>query len=669
MQRKAFTLVELMVSILVLLAIIAATARIFGATSKVASLGEANADMETMATAVERTIRRDVARMNSQGFLAIQCVAVRNDVNRSLYSLTTAPLLDPSRAATDFVRCDQVTFLSRGQEPTKNFEGSASGDGTGSAPSGYAVETYKGPNLIVNTEGGAWEQLIRLGHGLQFPQLVSDPKNPSKRPDPEFFKYSGKQGPTVPWAWQPPGAPALSVRYFDNTATPSPSIAYAMQPEARRWTLSRQATLLADDGGSAAQDGPLFYRGSRFTNMPINSAPNLAQKTSALAPDYTAITTGQWIDDKDLYPDRYITSGRVDVAATTRAAFKSFLETGKDLGALNGPTLPWIKEAVPGGAPAGTVRDRLLNSMFGSYVLAPTTAAVFSMEGMWGWPRAERAAPSMNRADLMTTAGTLAGNCSWFQVDWTWAEGTGRQLTADGTPQSADALPDAANANRVLNVPMPGMMLAGWPAGAWSLLGANGTTSNYSVAKIDLSTSATPNVPWFGLPDALFPQAQRSGVTTLAGGLVASVAKPLARSVNASNAVSYATPIQILDPKKSATLDAGAAAATDMVTVAIAAPPLDAARIEGTRGLLRPMGDAVPVYVYQATFGFNGDRPFTTVERKTADSSVRPRQLSPDYTPWPSALRFTFTLHDPKLTMETGRTFQVIVDLPAPVSP
>ena len=184
MQRKAFTLVELMVSILVLLAIIAATARIFGATSKVASLGEANADMETMATAVERTIRRDVARMNSQGFLAIQCVAVRNDVNRSLYSLQTAPLLDPSRAASDFVRCDQITFLSRGQEPTKNFEGSASGDGTGSARFGYAVETYKGANLIVNTEGGSWEQLIRLGHGLQFPQLVSDPKNPSKRPDP-----------------------------------------------------------------------------------------------------------------------------------------------------------------------------------------------------------------------------------------------------------------------------------------------------------------------------------------------------------------------------------------------------------------------------------------------------------------------------------------------------
>jgi hypothetical protein len=304
--------------------------------------------------------------------------------------------------------------------------------------------------------------------------------------------------------------------------------------------------------------------------------------------------------------------------------------------------------------------------MFGSYILAPTTTAVFSMEGMWGWPRSERSAPSMNRADLMTTAGTLAGNCSWFQVDWTWSEGTGRQLTADGTPQSADALPDSTNASRVLNVPMPGMMLTNWPAGTWSLLGS---ATTYPVAKIDLSSSATPHVPWFGVPDALFPQAQRSGVTTLAGGLLGSVAKPLPKSTNISNSVSYATPIQILDPKKSETLAAGAATAADMVTVAVAAPPLDAARIEGTRGLLRPMGDAVPVYVYQATFGFNGDRPFTTVERKTTDSTVRPRQLNPDYTPWPTALRFTYTLHDPKLTMETGRTYQVIVDLPPPVSP
>jgi type II secretory pathway pseudopilin PulG len=656
MQRKAFTLVELMVSILVLLAIIAATARIFGATSKVASLGEANADMETMATAVERTIRRDVARMNSQGFLTIQCVAVRNDVNRSLYSLQTAPLLDPSRASTDFLRCDQVTFLSRGQEPTKNFEGSASGDGTGSAPSGYSVETYKGANLVVNTEGGSWEQLIRLGHGLQFPQLVSDPKNPTKRPDAEFFKYNGKQGPTVPWAWQPPGAPVLSIRYFDNTAAPTPATAYAMQPEARRWTLSRQATLLADDGGSAAQDGPLFYRGSRFTNMPINSAPNLAQKTASLAPDYTAITTGQWIDDKDLFPDRFIGSGRVDVAATTRAGFKSMLETGKDLGLLNGPTLPWIKEAVPGGAPVGAVRDRLLNSMFGSYISPPTTTAVFSMEGMWGWPRAERSAPSMNRADLMTTAGTLAGNCSWFQVDWTWSEGTGRQLTSDGTPQSADALPDSVNANRVSNVPLPGLMITNWPK--WG-----------SYESVKLSSNVKRGVPWFGLPDSLFPFSQRSGVTMLGGGLASSAARPLASARNTDQANSYATPIQILNPETSKGIASLAASATDLVTVAVAAPPIDAARIEGTRGLLRPMGDTVPVYVYQAAFGFNGDRAYTTIGRNSADSTLPSRVMRSDYTPWPTALRFTYTLHDPKLTMETGRTYQVIVELPRPNSP
>jgi len=274
----------------------------------------------------------------------------------------------------------------------------------------------------------------------------------------------------------------------------------------------------------------------------------------------------------------------------------------------------------------------------------------------------------MNRADLMTTAGTLVGNCSWFQVDWTWAEGTARQSTADGTPQSADALPDATLSNRLLNVPMPGVLLSKWPAVSWSQLGATSTTP-YPVAGIDLSPTATPQVPWFGLPDSLFPPSQRSGVTSLAGGLPGSAAKPLATVTNASGARSYATPIQILDPKRSAGIAAVAAVPADLVTVAVAAPPIDAARIEGTRGLLRPLGDAVPMYVYQATFGFNGDRPYTTVERQTADATVRPRQLNPDYTPWPTALRFTYTLHDPKLAMETGRTYQVIVELPRPVSP
>ena len=110
-MRRAFTLVELLVSITVLLVILGATARIFATASKVSGLGEANADLQTTATAIERLIRSDLERLNRSGFMAIQCVAVRNDVNRQIYGAAndnSIPLLDPSMGSTEFLRCDQL---------------------------------------------------------------------------------------------------------------------------------------------------------------------------------------------------------------------------------------------------------------------------------------------------------------------------------------------------------------------------------------------------------------------------------------------------------------------------------------------------------------------------------------------------------------------------------
>lgn len=657
MQRRAFTLVELLVSILVLLAIIAATARIFGATSKVAGLGEANADLQSLATAIERTIRRDVSRMSTQGFLVIQCVAVRNDTNQKIWSQPTAPLLDPTRPPTEFLRCDQLVFMAKGQEPTKNFEGSSGGNTTGY---GYSVETYKGGNLVLNTEGGAWEQLVRLGHGLQFPQLVSNARvNPPQRPDADLFSYPSGQGPVVPWTWQPPGAPKMSIAFFDSDATPSPALAFGSQPEARRWTLSRQAVLLADDGGSATQDGPLYYRGSRFSGMPPNSAPGIAQKGTAIRADYNPIRNGEWLNETDIFPDRRLMTARVDVAATSFADFRQFLERQRDLDSSAGGLLPWNKGVDPNTAnpaPNGSVRHRLSSSLFGGPLPVPAA----DLEGMWGWPRAERTAPSMDRSDIMTTAGTLAGNCSSFQVDWTWAEGVGRQLTLDGTPQLADALPDSTHSGRINDIPLPGVMLASWPGPVPGFPG-----------RIDILSSVTPKMPWFGIPDTLLPPAQRSGATTLAGGLPTSQAAMLgaAKFPPGTGTLTHATAIQVLKSASAGTVEAGTAQQSDMAVVAVAGPPIDPVRIEGSSGLKQPFGAGVPVYVYRAVFGWNGDRPYTTVERKTVDPNIRKRQLNPDYTPWPTALRFTFTLHDPKLTMPSGRTYQFIVDLPQPVSP
>jgi prepilin-type N-terminal cleavage/methylation domain-containing protein len=63
MRQRAFTLIELLVSLSVLLVVIIATSRIFGTTGKVAAIGEASADLQATATAVEKVIRSDIERI------------------------------------------------------------------------------------------------------------------------------------------------------------------------------------------------------------------------------------------------------------------------------------------------------------------------------------------------------------------------------------------------------------------------------------------------------------------------------------------------------------------------------------------------------------------------------------------------------------------------------
>lgn len=70
-----------------------------------------------------------------------------------------------------------------------------------------------------------------------------------------------------------------------------------------------------------------------------------------------------------------------------------------------------------------------------------------------------------------------------------------------------------------------------------------------------------------------------------------------------------------------------------------------------------PFGAGIPVRVYTAVFGFNQDEAYAV----TPDGI---RVLRDDYTPWPTQLRVTCTLHDPRLVLERGRDFQFILDLP-----
>jgi competence protein ComGC len=126
-QRRAFTVVELLVSIVVLLAVIIATSKVFNTASKVSSTGEATADILQQAGVIEEQLRRDLDRLTRDGYMAIQCVAVRNDVNQqiqiNLGQVVTAPLLNPQLASNAVLRCDQLVFFTAGTEVSARWAG------------------------------------------------------------------------------------------------------------------------------------------------------------------------------------------------------------------------------------------------------------------------------------------------------------------------------------------------------------------------------------------------------------------------------------------------------------------------------------------------------------------------------------------------------------------
>ncbi len=87
--------------------------------------------------------------------------------------------------------------------------------------------------------------------------------------------------------------------------------------------------------------------------------------------------------------------------------------------------------------------------------------------------------------------------------------------------------------------------------------------------------------------------------------------------------------------------------------------PIYAALIEGTVPVFAY--PALPtVRVYEAVFGFNQTRPLVV---NSAANTIAP-DPSAGFTPWPSAVRITFTLNDPQQRFPEGRTFQFVVELP-----
>ncbi len=232
MDRTAgHTLVELLVAVAVVAAVIAAASVIFGSAGNVAELGEAAATVLAETAAIERQIRADAERLCPQGFLAIRCVAVPNDVRGD------GTLLQPSLPPGAVIRADQLVFFTQGPAGVQTFRAGAG----------------------VNRKGGGAASRVYYGHAFQVPD--GPPAEPADEDDDGDVDVAWAIDPAaglLPWT---AGTTELvRTRYQRNATEPpgdyriggSAGAIDVTQSPASRWLLCRQQVALADDGGSPA---------------------------------------------------------------------------------------------------------------------------------------------------------------------------------------------------------------------------------------------------------------------------------------------------------------------------------------------------------------------------------------------------------------------------------
>ncbi len=221
-MTRSFTLIELIVAVAVLVVLLAFVGGIFQATVRVTRAGMATADLLATAAAIERVLRSDFARLSREGFLAIRCVGVRNDVNQP------GPLLAANLPPDTVLRADQIVFFTQGLASVRTFRAGAG----------------------VNRKGSSTVARVYYGHAFQLPGAP-----PVERSDGLVWAIDPRD-PLLPWTTGP--ATLVRTRFQDNATDPPGDYIIdgdhgtidATQPPARQWLLARQSVILADDGGS-----------------------------------------------------------------------------------------------------------------------------------------------------------------------------------------------------------------------------------------------------------------------------------------------------------------------------------------------------------------------------------------------------------------------------------
>jgi type II secretory pathway pseudopilin PulG len=381
----AFTLTEMLVAIGVLVVVIVAAAKIFGASSKVASVAEANADLLQTANAIEAQIRADFANLPPNGFLVLQQV----EVNQPGQLQT----LDPSLGGAE-IRADQVAFFTRGIRPTQQYVGSQN-----LIPSGGVIAADWAAEAAVAR--------VYYGHGVTAPTLPvgRDPTFYGVQPPPVGAQWEG--APMVPWQ-----AGVVETRQWDSVGGTT-GTARVPVTKPSNWPLVRMATLMTTDGATTAQFA---------TGTGLNATQRLFAGTPPLTVHAGPLTT---IPSATPVPDPRWTSSRVDICKWQMDDLLTQMCYQYNGNFTDSEKLPFTRSTNFHSQPS--TRLRMLQTLSPWAIPATRLAAGDGTNFRFvGYPRVEKSALGPARNEQMLTAPVLAANCSSFKVEWTWTSGVGR---------------------------------------------------------------------------------------------------------------------------------------------------------------------------------------------------------------------------------------------------
>ncbi len=643
--KRGFTLIEILVSVAVLMAIVLVCGQIFQSASKVASAAEASGDVLIESAAIRRQIADDMARLSRDGVLGIHSLSVPNNYNRKRFSGSgTRPgLINPALPPSAPIRCDQLVFFVEGSEASQAYG-----------------SNWQWENMVPKTIGGAG--LVRYGHALQFPELrpyapttPDDPGTPAQPlrtgHDVDYTHHRDGNGlmaetPLVPFhhanvngAFGGPLQTKFTTYYLGSGGgadglyeqTDGPEIR-GTQPEAKHWLLSRSLVPLGDDDTQAPD--------ARQKRVYQNDA--LAQETVfPFDPRRTSSSNGGFSPRAPV-----IDYGRIDLAASSLGDIREALLISRSPGSpqYNLARRPWR---------AGRDNPDGTHEVLDASVLPGNGDQYDLIKSLFSWPRAERTPPGPGRFDQMLTRNVIGSGVSDFKVEWTWDQGVGEvdTLKDEGAGSrrpvqwvgfSADPY-DPANTSSNQSVysdpDQGGVIDGGLHAGERPWMGMPSTTDGDGIDPTDPNDAdAMHNAPQFD-----------RRVTTL-GQL----------------AVAHA-------PDQLYVYTDGPPGSTNR-RVTVSSPSLvdwwtgggDVSDQFNHHTAIDEMwkefgfGDNPQIHQYWALFGPNHSAPL--MQRDLDGDGLR--DPDPSFTPWPTALRFTLTLHDPAGALEQGKTLQFVVPLP-----